>query len=103
MDLSTFSFCLNIGLEEVAIMMWGNMGDWGPMGWVWGIMGFLFMATFWVGVILLIFYGIRALSRSGGAGGGPGKETSALDIARARYARGEIGKEEFEQLKRDLS
>ncbi|MDP6781973.1 MAG: SHOCT domain-containing protein [Dehalococcoidia bacterium] len=39
----------------------------------------------------------------GGAGGGPGKETSALDIARNRYARGEIGKEEFEQLKRDLS
>ena len=47
-------------------MMMGNMGDWGPMGWVWSIVGFLFMATFFVGVILLIFYGIRALGRSGG-------------------------------------
>ncbi len=76
------------------------MGSWGAFGWVWGIMGFLFMSAFLVGIILLIFYGIRALSRSGA---GPGKESSALDIARNRYARGEISNEEFEQLKRDLS
>lgn len=82
-------------------MMWGDMGSWGPFGWLWGITGFLFMAAFWVGIILLIFYGIRALSRSGSSGSG--RETSALDIARNRYARGEISKEEYEQLKRDLS
>lgn len=81
-------------------MMWGHMGDWGPMGWLWGIMGFLFMAAFWVGIVLLIFYGIRALRRSGGSGSG--REPSALDIAMNRYARGEISKEDYEQLKRDL-
>ncbi len=81
-------------------MMWGHTGDWGPMGWLWMIMGFLFMAAFWVGVVLLIIYGIRALSRSGSSGSGRGP--SALDIAMTRYARGEISKEEYEQLKRDL-
>ena len=83
-------------------MMWGSMGSWGPLGWLFGIMGFLFMAAFLVGIILLIVYGTRALGRSGDSSGS-GRDPSALDIARNRYARGEISQEEFEQLKRDLS
>ena len=82
-------------------MMWGHTGDWGPMGWLWMVMAFLFMAAFWVGFALLIIYGIRALSRSGRSGSG--RELSALDIARNRFARGELSKEEYEKLKRDLS
>ncbi len=79
--------------------MWWNNGGWG-----WGLamgVGMLFMLAFWGGIIALIVWGIMKLSRGASSGLGGGK--SALDIARERYARGEITKEQFEQLKNDLS
>jgi hypothetical protein len=38
-----------------------------------------------------------------GDSGSAGRGDSALAIAKERYARGEISKEEFDQIKRDLS
>ena len=35
--------------------------------------------------------------------GRPASGVNALDIAKERYARGEITKEQFDQIKRDLS
>jgi putative membrane protein len=54
-----------------------------------------------VGVVLLtvaIFY----LIRFGWRQGGDRPERSPLDIVKERYARGEIGREEFERIKKDL-
>ncbi|WP_027716731.1 SHOCT domain-containing protein [Desulfuromonas sp. TF] len=54
-----------------------------------------------VGVVLLtvaIFYLIRFSGRQGG----DRPERSPLDIVKERYARGEIGREEFERIKKDL-
>ena len=76
---------------------WGTMG---PFDWIGGL---LFLALLVVG----IFYLWRALGpgQSFPQGGEQvsSKRTRALSIARERYANGEIGNEEFEQLKRDLS
>ncbi len=78
------------------MMPWG----WSTgMGW-WMLFGVLWMLVFWGGIIALIVWGVRKL---GGRSSGNGERRSALDIARERYARGEITKEQFEQLKRDLS
>ena len=73
-------------------MMWDyGAGLWG----LWGV----FMVVVWGGLIALVVWGVMKLSKKDGE-----KETknNALDIARERYAKGEISGEEFKQIKQDL-
>jgi putative membrane protein len=72
--------------------MWYDFGGWGIFAWI-------LMLLFWVGVIVLIVWGIKALTK----GGGTTTKGTPLDIARERYAKGEISREEFEQIKKDLT
>ena len=67
-------------------------------GW-WMIFGGLFMLVFWGGLIALIVWGIIKLSRRGTST----PEHDALEVAKGRYASGEISREEFVQMKKDLS
>ncbi len=53
-----------------------------------------------IGVVVLIVW---AMARRGSRSTGKVSTNTALDIARERYARGEITKEQFDQLKKDLS
>jgi putative membrane protein len=78
-------------------MMSGN--DYG-MGYGMGFGG-IFMWIFWIALILLVVWAIGALLGRRGDGGG-GLEKSALDILQERYAKGEIGREEYEQKRKDL-
>lgn len=73
---------------------------WGDGGWYWWGFGALHMLLYW-GVLILI---IAALAKwlFGGWGGSREERGRALDILKERYARGDIGKDEFEQKKRDL-
>jgi putative membrane protein len=82
---------------------WDDWG-WHPMWGMWGIWGIgmgLFMLLFWVLVIAALVLGIRWLVTQGHPPRS-GSDT-ALEILRQRYAKGEIGKEEFDAKKRDLS
>ncbi len=54
----------------------------------------------WLVIIGLIVWGVIAFSRRGDS---TYRKRDPLDIAKERYARGEITKEEFEQIKRDLT
>lgn len=75
------------------------MGGWGDWGWGHGV-GWIFMIFFW-GVIVL---GVVALAKwlfSAGGGGGAFRRTP-LDILKERYARGELNREQYEQMRRDL-
>lgn len=77
-------------------MMWWFWANW---GW-WGmLLNMLLMIVFWGGLVALVVWIVVSLVRSAQQ---PTSQTP-LDIARARYARGEITKEEFERLKKDLS
>lgn len=67
----------------------------------WGWFGWIFMIFWWVLVLAVVVALIRWLVNQ--FMGGVSSGGSALDILKERYARGEIGKEEFEEKKKDLT
>ena len=71
--------------------MWGVWGNW---GW-WAFMPMIVL--FWGGVIWLIAWLVR-----GGSNAASSRQDDAVEVLRSRYARGEINREEFEQIRRDL-
>lgn len=76
--------------------MWNGMG-FGNWGWGGG-MG-LGMVLFWGALIAVIVLVVRALGNDATA---RKDDKTPLQILKERYARGEIGKDEFEQKQRDL-
>jgi putative membrane protein len=83
-------------------MMWGYGGNYG-YGSAWLGMGLmmLFGLLVLVGIVLLVIWAVRAAS-----GTGPGVHSvgtaDACDIAKTRYARGEISKEEYFEICRNI-
>ena len=67
------------------------------VGWLMAFGG-IWMLLFWGGLIALIVWLIVKFTRQSGQ---PQKQ-NLLDITKERYAKGEISKKEFEQLKKDL-
>ncbi len=81
-------------------MMGGGMmgGWWGPgFGW-WGLVMMVFWVLFIIGIVLLVAWIVRQLA----AGPSVTGRTRALEILQERYARGEITREQYEQMRRDL-
>jgi len=76
-------------------MMWqipAGMGWWMGLGWLW-------ILILWAGIIALIVWVVKKLTEKGQTN----SKRDPLDIAKERYAKGEITREEFEQIKKDLS
>lgn len=77
----------------------GMMGNYG-----YGMMGsggMFFGLLFWIVIIVLAYFLIKSLIEQNKNRSSDGK--SALDIAKERYAKGEITKEEFEEIKGRLT
>ena len=68
--------------------------SWG-MGWGWPFFG----PVFWILIIIGSVYFVRWLASSKEGG----DRESSLDILKRRYARGEIDRETFERMKKDLA
>lgn len=62
----------------------------------------IFMLLFWGVVIIGIVLAVRWLAGQGRSGHVDGADKAPLDILKQRYARGEITREEFERMKKDL-
>ncbi|MDP2855839.1 MAG: SHOCT domain-containing protein, partial [bacterium] len=97
-----------LALILAAPLLWGGQGyGYGMMGpWMMGGFG----GTWFMPILMIVFWGliiwgIVALVRGAGwagCGSHSAPSDSALDVLKSRYARGEIGKEEFEEKKKDL-
>jgi len=82
---------------------WGMMGPWMMGGFGFPFVGGIAMFVFWVFVIGGVIWLIQSLARGAVQ---PGTGTPAgelpLDILKRRYAKGEISKEQLDEMKRDL-
>ncbi len=80
--------------------MWMNYEGYG-MGWHWW--GWIGMALFWLIPILLVVAVVKYLmgDRRSNASDGE-KKLGALAVLEERYARGEVGREEYLQKRDDL-
>ncbi len=75
-------------------MMNGN--DWG-----WGIVMMLFWFVFLAVVAVVVIHLLRGHDHHHHLG--ESQKAEPIDIVKERYAKGEINKEQFEQLKKDLA
>jgi len=76
----------------------GGPGGWGPMmhyGYGGMFMGIIFLIV----IAVLTYFILQALSAKGRP---PIQNESPLDILKRRYAKGEITKDEYEKMKKDL-
>jgi putative membrane protein len=77
--------------QQTGTMPWhGWMGGMG-IGWLW-------MLGFWAVVAVGFVVLLRAVESRGGAR----NTESPLDIARRRYAAGDISRDDYEQIRKDL-
>jgi putative membrane protein len=67
-------------------------------GW-WIVGGWVLMALIWGGLIALAILSFKWFAKHNAST----IKQDPLDIAKERYAKGEITKEQFEQIKKDLS
>jgi putative membrane protein len=66
----------------------------------WGMLfGGIWMLVFWGGLIALVVWGVNRLTKRDDSK----VQNTPLEIAKERYARGEVTKDQFEQIKKDLS
>lgn len=82
----------------------GGLGGWGILG---PILSLIFTVGLLIGFVLLVIWVVRRLS-SGSSGTGAqirqsGSAQTPLETLNARYARGEIERDEYQDMKADLS
>jgi len=77
---------------------WSGIGSqsW-AVAWPFVVLWFTVKIAIWALVVTAFVYGVRCLRRQN-RGGSP----TPLEILKARYARGELARQDFESMRRDL-
>ncbi len=80
-------------------MMWWDHG----ISWPGMIFGAVMMLLFWGGLITAAVIIIRAIVGNSGNQGPKAGEEDALEILKKRYARGDIDKKQYDEIRQDLA
>lgn len=78
-------------------MFGGGLGGFGLLG---GLIGLIFNLAIIIGIVILIVWAVKRFS--GGTANRAFGGQSAREILQARYARGEITREQYQQMLQDL-
>jgi putative membrane protein len=66
----------------------------------WGMV--LIGAVFWASILALVIWAVVRLTGRASHDADPYRRKSPLELLKERYAKGEITKEQYEEIKRDL-
>ena len=83
-------------------MMDGWMHGFGGMGLIGGIIGLLFNLAVIVGIVWLVVWAVKRFTSGTTFTPGSGTQTPR-EILQARYARGELTREQYQQMLQDLN
>ncbi len=78
-------------------MDYGTMGGYGMMGYGGSIIGWAFMILFWAALVLAIIWLYKQVR-----GEEKAVAETPLDVLKKRYAKGEITKDEFNEMKKEI-
>ena len=85
-----------------------DLGNWGSLGnfGVWGWTGLILNLIFWIGLIavftIVVVWAVRRARVSAGTVSYGTGQPTAEGILQARYARGEITREQYQRIKQDI-
>ena len=82
---------------------WGSVGNFGVWGWIGLILNLVFWLGLIAGLILLVVWAIRQARVPAAAALHAGGQPTAQEILQAKYARGEITREQYQFMKQDIA
>ena len=84
-----------------------GFGSFGTMGWIGWIINIVLIAAVLIGVVLLVIWAVRRITNNQSGSNLTDSQPSrgmatARDILQTRYARGDISREEYQQMLEDI-
>jgi putative membrane protein len=80
----------------------GMMNGFGGMGLLGGLIGMIFNLAIIVGIVMLIIWAVKRFTGGTTNWNQPSASQSPREILQARYARGEINRDQYQQMLSDL-
>jgi putative membrane protein len=80
----------------------GGMMGFGGFGLLGGLIGLIFNLAIVIGIVVLIVWAVRRFTSGTASSNQPSGGQSPREILQARYARGELTREQYQQMLGDL-